>query len=171
MSLVQGHSRYRCVPAFVLLMVVASVPVAANEQAEAPAQSTTTLMASAIVPGTEVPAIEPAMQPRLPRHALLPALYASFSVLQALDVHSTLRALDAGAAEANPAMKAVASNPTTLIAIKTAAAVGAIYLTEKVLKRKNRMAAILLMVGMTSVQSFLVAHNYRVGSGNATNRR
>jgi hypothetical protein len=153
-------------------MVVASVPVAANEQDEALAQSPTTLMASAaILPVTEAPAVEPTMQPRLPRHTLLPALYASFSVLQALDVHSTLRALDAGAAEANPAMKAVASNPTTLIAVKTAAAVGAIYLTEKVLKRKNRMAAILLMVGMNSVQGFLVARNYRVGSGTATNRR
>jgi hypothetical protein len=97
------------------------------------------------------------------RPALLPALYASNVVLQALDAHSTLTALKQGAREANPMMQGVAGNPTALIAVKAGAAAGTIYFAEK-LWRRNRVAAIALMAAVNGVSAIVVAHNYKVAS-------
>ena len=55
-----------------------------------------------------------------PRPAVLLPLYASFATLQGLDAHSTWRALNQGAVEANPVMKGFAGNPTALLAVKAA---------------------------------------------------
>src|SRR5262245_43832768 len=51
---------------------------------------------------------------------LFASLYAGFAVTQALDVHSTLRALDSGHAEANPMMQWATSHPAALVGIKAA---------------------------------------------------
>src|SRR5687768_4530109 len=58
-------------------------------------------------------------KPRRPK-ALIP-LYATFASLQVLDVHSTTRALDRGAVEANPVMKGVVSSPAGMLALKAGA--------------------------------------------------
>lgn len=111
-----------------------------------------------------------AAQPPLPPSALAPRerpgalmpLYASFIALQGMDVHSTTRGLSRGAAEANPFMKDVAGNPGALFAVKAASTAGLIYGVEK-LRKKNRAAAIAVMVGLNVGMAYVVQHNYRVG--------
>ncbi len=92
---------------------------------------------------------------------ILVPLYASFAALQALDAHSTLRALDAGATEANPLMGGIARKPAALLAVKAGVAATTIYLVEKV-RVKSRGAAIALMAVLNSAYATIVAHNYRV---------
>ena len=97
-------------------------------------------------------------QPSRPR-TLLP-LYFSFASLQALDVHSTTRALGNGAEEANPLMRGLASNPIALSAVKAAGAAGVIYASEKIWK-KNKTAAVIFMIAANAGLAFVVQHNYR----------
>ncbi len=94
------------------------------------------------------------------RGVLVP-LYASFALLQALDAHSTLRAVDGGAAEANPIMGAIAHEPVALLAVKAGLTASTIYLVEKV-RVRSRGAAIALMAVLNSAYVTIVAHNYRV---------
>lgn len=91
--------------------------------------------------------------------ALVP-LYASFATLQALDVHSTTRALDQGAVEANPMMNGIAGSPTALLAVKAAGTAGLIFASEKMWK-KNRAASVFFMVAANSAMAWVVQHNYR----------
>ena len=95
-----------------------------------------------------------------PRPGALVPLYASFATLQALDAHSTSRALDQGAVEANPMMKGLAGNPTALFAVKAAGTAGVIFASEKMWK-KNRAAAVFFMVAANSAMTWVVQHNYR----------
>ena len=96
-----------------------------------------------------------------PRGALLSSLYVSFGVLQGLDTHSTLAAIDRGAREANPVMAPFTSHPAAFIAMKAGSAAGIIYLTERV-RRHNRVAAIALMVAANSAYATVVSNNYRL---------
>ena len=91
--------------------------------------------------------------------ALVP-LYASFGALQVMDMHSTWTALDSGAVEANPLMKGVAGNRLGLVAVKGAGAAAVIAVSERLYK-KNRTAAVLLMVASNSAMACVVEHNYR----------
>jgi hypothetical protein len=113
------------------------------------------------IPGVEaVPGPDAAPSPSRPG-ALVP-LYTSFVTLQALDVHSTWRALERGGVEANPLMKGIAGNPLALSAVKAAGAAGVIYAGEKIWK-KNKAAAVLFMIAANAGMAFVVQHNYRVG--------
>jgi heme A synthase len=105
------------------------------------------------------PGLEPRSEAR-PR-PLVP-LYVAFAVLQGLDGATTVRALGRGAVEANPLLGGVAGNPAALFAAKAGTAVGSILLTERLWKR-NRVAAIALMVALNGAYAAVVAHNYRVG--------
>ena len=107
--------------------------------------------------GINVAGLRPAPQPR--PGALVP-LYASFATLQALDVHSTSRALDHGAVEANPMMKGLAGSPTALLAVKAAGTAGVFFASEKMWK-KNRAAAVFFMVAANSAMAWVVQNNYR----------
>jgi hypothetical protein len=91
--------------------------------------------------------------------ALIP-LYVSFGTLQAIDVHSTARALERGAVESNPIMKGFAGNTASLTAVKVGGAAVAIYATERLWKR-NRAAAIGFMVAANAGMAWVVQHNYR----------
>ena len=97
--------------------------------------------------------------PRRPK-ALVP-LYVSYATLQAFDIHSTLRALDRGAAEANPLMTRVTASPVSLVAVKVASTAGVFYTTERMWKH-NRVAAVVFMVGANSAMAWVVQHNYRI---------
>jgi hypothetical protein len=90
--------------------------------------------------------------------ALVP-LYVSFSILQVLDVHSTTRAVDNGAAEVNPVMKHVAGSAAAMLAVKAAMTAGVVYATERVWKR-HRAAAVIFMIGANSAMSWAVHRNY-----------
>ena len=102
-----------------------------------------------------------AAEPPRGRGVILP-LYVSFVALQALDIHSTLRALNRdGAHEANRLMAGVVRRPAAFLALKAAGSAGIIYLTERVRKR-NRAGAIVLMTAFNSLYAVVVANNYRL---------
>jgi hypothetical protein len=95
------------------------------------------------------------------RPKVLVPLYMSFGALQVVDVHSTTRALNRGAVEANPMMKAFAGNSASLIAVKAGGAAVAIYATEQLWKQNRRAAAIGLMIAANVGMTWVVQHNYR----------
>jgi hypothetical protein len=90
-------------------------------------------------------------------------LYTAQVGLQLLDIHSTTRALNAGASEGNAVMSRMAGSPAALLFVKAGATASTIYLTEKLRKRNrvSRVAAVAAMVGVDSVYALIVAHNYR----------
>ena len=96
--------------------------------------------------------------------ALLP-LYIAFAGLQAIDAHSTLSAVDAGAREMNPVVRGVVGNPAVMFVLKTGTAVGVVLLTEKIWPH-NRTAALLTMVALNSAYATIAANNYRARGGN-----
>ncbi|HVH27862.1 MAG TPA: DUF5658 family protein [Vicinamibacterales bacterium] len=116
---------------------------------------------TAIQLATAVPPAELVAAPRPQRPAALVPLYISFGVLQGLDVHSTSRALENGAVEANPLMKGVADSAVGLAAVKAAAGAGVIFASERMWKR-NRVAAVLFMTATNSAMAWVVQHNHRV---------
>jgi hypothetical protein len=94
------------------------------------------------------------------RPAALVPLYVSFASLQALDAHSTTRALERGAVESNPLMKGLAGNTAGMLAVKAAATAGVVYSAERIWKR-NKTAAELFMAAANSAMGWVVQHNYR----------
>jgi len=157
--------------------LMSSTTVSAQEQMASVALSGTTalpaslmdaVLSPAAVASNAAAAVAPAPplataarfdSPRRP--SLLPALYASTALLQALDAHSTMKAINAGAHEANPFMKGVAGNQGALLAVKAGVAGATIYFAEKMWKR-NPVGAIAMMVVVNGVNAAVVAHNYRV---------
>ena len=103
-----------------------------------------------------------AADPQSGRPPALVPLYVSFVGLQALDVHSTITAVNDGAQEGNPLVRGTLDNPAGLFALKAGATVGVVFLTEKLWKR-NRTAAVLAMIGVNSAYLTIAARNYRVG--------
>lgn len=87
-------------------------------------------------------------------------LYVTFAALQALDVHSTARAIAAGHGEGNPMMGGIAGNTPALVAVKGATAVAVIAAGHRLSKKRPRAAA-LLMVALNAVSAAVVVHNYR----------
>ena len=77
-------------------------------------------------------------------------------------MHSTSRALANGAVEANPAMSGLTGNSAAILAVKAAGTAGLILASEKI-RKKNKTAAVVLMVATNSAMAWVVAHNYQVG--------
>jgi hypothetical protein len=92
---------------------------------------------------------------------LQPALYGGLIVLQGLDVHSTLRAIDAGHYEQNPLMRWTVSHPAAFISMKAASSAVTIYVAEKIRKRHPK-GAMLFMAAVNSAYALIVVHNYSV---------
>jgi Domain of unknown function (DUF5658) len=95
------------------------------------------------------------------RPAALIPLYASFIALEALDIHSTRSALAQGAVEANPAVRGLTGSSLGMVTVKAAGTAGLIFASEK-MWRKNKAAAIVLMIATNSAMAWVVEHNYRV---------
>jgi hypothetical protein len=93
--------------------------------------------------------------------SLVIAMEATTLVTQALDVHSTMKALDAGAVEANPLMSGVVKNKAAFIGVKAAMGAGLMYATHKMAKR-NKVAAILTAAAVNSAYLFVAHHNYKL---------
>jgi hypothetical protein len=96
-----------------------------------------------------------------PARHVFSTLYAGLVATQALDIHSTLRALDAGHREANPLARWATSNPLTLVAFKTATTAGTVFIIER-LRKKHPKRALLLLAAVDSAYALVVAHNYSV---------
>ena len=93
------------------------------------------------------------------RPAVLVPLYLSQVALQGADLYTTRRALNAGHIEANPVFKDASFG--TMLGAKVAATAASIYIAEKLWKR-NRYAAIGMMVVTNIGMSAVVANNCRV---------
>ena len=92
-------------------------------------------------------------------------LIVTFGALQSLDVHSTLRAVNAGGRETNPIVGSMLSSPVAFIATKAATTAALVVLTER-LRKHHPQAAMLTLVGLNSAFGMIVAHNYAVaGAG------
>jgi Domain of unknown function (DUF5658) len=93
------------------------------------------------------------------RPAVLAPLYISFAALQVLDIHSTLRAPDFGAREANPLVGGLLASPAAFVASKAAVTGGLLYVSER-LRRRHPRTAVLMMIGLNSAYAVVVARNY-----------
>jgi hypothetical protein len=119
------------------------------------------------IPVTPTSTVEtPVADTAAPRHegrGVLIPLYVSFVALQALDVHSTLLAVDRGAKETNPLAAPFVEHPPALIAFKAGMTVGTLYLVERV-RRHSRVGAIVLTAAFNSAYATVVANNYRIAA-------
>lgn len=159
-------SRLPMVAAATMILLTLGHGAAAQEsvQATAPALSRDSRLLEGPAAGAETSSEASAttglaVAARRPR-AMVP-LYVSYAALQALDVHSTARAIDRGAVEANPVMRGMDGNRPGMLALKAAGTAGVIYAGEK-LWRKNKTAAVVLMVAANSAVAFVVQRNYRI---------
>ena len=98
---------------------------------------------------------------RSPSPILMAALHSATVTAHILDVHSTIRALDSGAAEGNPLMFGVSKNRAALIAVKSTLAAGVVYATHRIAKR-NKAAAIVGAVAVNSLLLTAAHHNYSI---------
>jgi len=130
-----------------------SAAVTSNESASAPIGEIA--RTNDVRPEQRVPA---AIARRFEPHMWL---HVSFGVLQALDVHSTLRAVTNNGHEANPLLQSVADNPAALSAIKAGMTAATIFANERLWKT-HRRAALILMLAENAVYLTIVAHNYSV---------
>ncbi|MCX6544993.1 MAG: DUF5658 family protein [Acidobacteria bacterium] len=89
------------------------------------------------------------------------ALYTATIAMQALDYHSTMSGLRGGAVEANPLMSNVTKNRTAFLAVKAAVATGAILAARSIAKR-NKLAAVVMLVAVNSAYAYVAMHNYKV---------
>lgn len=137
------------------------LPAAMTSTVLFPATSMTARVAEAQGPIPQISQVERYNGPKRPM--ALPALYASTILLQALDAHSTMTAIDLGAHEANPLMKGAAGNKGTMLAVKAGVAGATIYFAEKMWKR-NPVGAIAMMAVINGVNALVVAHNYKVAN-------
>jgi hypothetical protein len=102
-----------------------------------------------------------AAAPRAGRPAILVPLYTSFITLQALDIHSTLRAPQFGGREANPVVGGMLGSPAALIATKAGVSAGIVLVSER-LWRRNRAASIVTMAALNGLYTAIVARNYAI---------
>ena len=101
-----------------------------------------------------------ASEPARPR--LLIPLYSAQAMLQGLDVHTTMRALDNGNREANPFLKNTGA--ATMIGAKVATTALGVLIAEKLWK-KNPKLAVVMMVAVNGIMSGVVINNARVLAG------
>ena len=87
----------------------------------------------------------------------LKALYASYGVLQGLDMYSTIAARRNGAREVNPIMSGSYAQATLVKGLVSAGTMAAVKRIEK----KNKKAAAFTMVAMNVVTAAVVVNNFR----------
>ena len=148
--------------AFVLACNVASVAWAQNVPSpEATDPMTAAVVADAAPPAPIVPPLPSAIAPPKRPSLLLP-LYASLGALQAADYMSTRAATMSGrGVEANPLMRPIVGHDAAFVAVKAGSAAAAIWIAEGMWKR-NRAAAVALMIGVNAGMAAVVSHNYAV---------
>jgi hypothetical protein len=127
----------------------------------APSLLATDSMVSIVEPReTERPSMDLAIRTSQPKLGVMLPLYSSFAVLQALDVHSTMSALQNGGTERNPLLRDLAGRPAGLLALKAGVTASTIFLTGK-LRKKHPVGAVVLMAALDSFYATVVVHNYR----------
>jgi hypothetical protein len=154
-----------CACAALSITVLSAQPAAGQDPQQDPMQgvpiSATTL--ASVIEGLQLPVFEPS--PRVIEKARRPAalvpLYASLSVLQGLDIHSTTSALSTGQHhEANPIMSSIVGNRGAFVAVKVASTATIIALSERMWK-KHRVGAVVFAIAANSAMAVVVANNYQ----------
>ncbi len=165
----------RCLAAVLLVVFAAIAPASAQEPQGLLPRSLALAAENALPPAqpvsfirTEAPApvkptVEPASLSVRQRPLTLDVLCVSYAALQAIDLHTTFRALDNGAREANPLIGGFSSNKAAMIGVKAGMTAGTIYLVRKA-GVKNRLASTIMMAAMNSAYAIIAAHNYRVAN-------
>lgn len=120
----------------------------------------TVRLAALVVAGLVVGASAASAQP-YSEDAAFKTLYTSFGLLQALDAHSTSRALSSGATESNALLAGLAHRPTLLMGAKIGVAAGTIVLMERFRKRHPK-AAMVTMMALNSAYAVIVVRNSRI---------
>ena len=147
--------------ALFLAVTIASPPAENPDAVHVPQGPMISLAAAAAaLPVPDAP-VEPWMMDRpAGRPAALKAMYGTFVALQAVDLYSTSRAIDAGAREANPVVAPASGNQAAMLAIKAVTSATTVYFAERVRKR-NPKASVVLMAIVNGVTAAAVAHNLR----------
>jgi Domain of unknown function (DUF5658) len=125
------------------LVVLSSVPIKAAAGGDSPAPSTLTT-------SSEI---------AKPRPQIVPSLYASLAALQAFDGYSTIRAIRAGAREANPIVGNAAGQPIAMWTLKAASTAATIYYAERLWRNHHRGQAVTLLAVTNAIMGAVAAHN------------
>ena len=160
--------RYRIAILVVVVGVCTGVARVASAQeapaaADVPAVAPPALRPAAAQPSESLrpPSLRVAPRAESPRSPVLTFLYGFTAGTQAMDVHSTRRALEAGAFETNPFMRAISSHTSGLIATKAGMTVGTIMVTEAI-ARHHKTTAILTLIAINAAYVYVVERNYDV---------
>jgi hypothetical protein len=86
------------------------------------------------------------------------------ATMQGLDAHSTFRAFDVGAVEANPLVSSFAHHRPAFAAFKVGVAAGIIYATDRLAKR-HPIRALIASTAINSAYAMIAARNYQVARG------
>lgn len=153
-----------------LLFVVVSfgtwsaAPVAAQTETATPiadAVNTTVQFVSADQVAAQIPRDIRRQPGRSWTTPLIVALQATTVATQALDVHSTMKAIDRGGVEANPVMAGIVKNKAAFIGVKAGLGAGFMYATHRMAKR-SKVSAIVTAAAVNSVYLLVAHHNYKV---------
>ena len=156
-----------------LLSLVFAAEVRAQERIDFTAvDMTAAMLNSTVIPAVPlsdidqfpVPPVQRLSIRRTATTALLSTLYASTAVMQALDAHSTFRALDNGAVEANPLMTGLARNRAAFVAVKALVATTTILATRQ-MARRSKLGAVVTIIALNSAYAMIVRHNYNIARG------
>ena len=146
--------------AFTRVAYAQSVPSPMNEAA--PTAIEAGLIFSPVALGAASPIAAPA--PRLATSSAASpsfvALQIGFGALQAMDVYSTMRALDAGSTEANPLVRGAARHPMALSTVKLAGATSSLLLLRHV-NTRNRILAAATLAAVNGAYAIVVTRNLR----------
>jgi hypothetical protein len=132
------------------------------DPADTPAIRTAMPLTAAVAAATPVAAAHETPVKGTPR-GIQPSLYAGLVTLQALDTHSTLRAVDSGHVEQNPLMRWSVDHPVALVSMKAAASAATILVAERIRKR-HPARAVAFMAVLNTAYALVVLHNYRVSA-------
>ena len=94
---------------------------------------------------------------------VMTSLYATTALMQGLDAHSTMKAINRGAVEKNPLMSYLTSHPAAFVALKAGAAAGLIFAGKRLAKR-SKTQAIIALAAVNSAYFAIALHNYRVAN-------
>jgi hypothetical protein len=116
------------------------------------------------VESTDAPLVDGGIPPNPTKNLkLMLPLYASMAVAEALDAHSTIVAVDAGARERNPILGVLAPHPTLFSTVKVVATVTLLRAAHQ-LGKKHPRGAIAAMIGLSAFNTAIAIHNYRVAA-------
>lgn len=139
----------------------------ASAQESVPSERYRLDLSTAVAPSAMMPVeqgpnlLSPAYRKPSGPSTVMTSLYAATAAMQALDVHSTLMAIDRGAVEGNPVMGNLTGNKAAFMALKAGVAFSTVMAARNMSKR-NKVAAIATLVAINSAYAMVVTHNYRV---------